>query len=69
MKSSCSYSHFLYGIQQQLGLNPYLMVQSILWEEIFEGYMERFFPSALTSERRRGIISFKHGEDESLYNA
>ena len=31
--------------------------------------MERFFPSALTSERRSEIIAFKQGEDESLYNA
>ena len=39
------------------------------WEETVEAYMERFFPPALTSERRREIISFKQGEDESLYNA
>ena len=39
------------------------------WEEIVEAYMERFFPPALTSERRNEIIDFKHGEDESLYNA
>ena len=31
--------------------------------------MSRFFPPALTSERRREIIVFKQGEDESLYNA
>ena len=31
--------------------------------------MERFFPLALTSERRREIIAFKQGEEESLYNA
>ena len=27
------------------------------------------FPPTLTSERRREIIVFKQGEDESLYNA
>ena len=37
------------------------------WEEIVEVYMERFFPPTLTSERIREIISFKQGEDESLY--
>ena len=31
--------------------------------------MSRFFPPALTSERRGEIIVFKQGEDESLYNA
>ena len=31
--------------------------------------MSRFFPSALTSEGRGEIIVFKHGEDESLFNA
>ena len=31
--------------------------------------MSRFFPPALTSERRGEIIVFKRGEDESLYNA
>ena len=31
--------------------------------------MERFFPPALTSERRIDIIAFKLGEEESLYNA
>ena len=31
--------------------------------------MSKFFPSALTSKRRGEIIVFKHGEDESLYNA
>ena len=30
--------------------------------------MERFFPPALTYERRREIIAFKQGEDESPYN-
>ena len=28
-------------------------------EELVEAYMERFFPPALTSERRREIIAFK----------
>ena len=31
--------------------------------------MSKFFPSAFTSKRRREIILFKQGEDESLYNA
>ena len=31
--------------------------------------MSRFFPPAITTERRREIIVFKMGEDESLYNA
>ena len=31
--------------------------------------MSRFFPLALTSEKRGEIIVFKKGEDESLYNA
>ena len=31
--------------------------------------MSIFFPHALTSERRREIIVFKQGDDESLYNA
>ena len=39
------------------------------WEELVEAYMSRFFPPALTSERRAEIIVFKQGEDESLYNA
>ena len=39
------------------------------WEEIVEAYMERFFLPALTFERKREIVSFKQGEDESLYNA
>ena len=38
-------------------------------EELVEAYMSRFFPPALTSERRGEIIVFKQGEDESLYNA
>ena len=39
------------------------------WEELVEAYMSRFFPPALTSERRGEIIVFKQGDDESLYNA
>ena len=39
------------------------------WEELVEAFMERFFPPALTSERRREIITFNQGEKESLYNA
>ena len=39
------------------------------WEELVEAYMSRFFPPALTSERRGEIIVFKQGGDESLYNA
>ena len=38
-------------------------------KELVEAYMSRFFPPALTFERRREIIVFKQGEDESLYNA
>ena len=38
------------------------------WEELVEAYMSRFFPPALTSERRGENIVFKQGEDESLYN-
>ena len=38
------------------------------WEELVEAYMSRFFPPTLTSERRREIIVFKQGGDESLYN-
>ena len=39
------------------------------WEELVEAYMRRFFPPALTTERRGEIIVFKQGEDESLYVA
>ena len=39
------------------------------WEELVEAYMSRFFPPALTSDRRGEIIVFKQGDDESLYNA
>ena len=37
------------------------------WEELVEAYMSRFFPPALTIEKRGEIIVFKQGEDESLY--
>ena len=39
------------------------------WEELVEAYMRRFFPIALTSEKRGEIIVSKQGEDEILYNA
>ena len=45
---------------------PYGSVNN--WEELVEAFMERFFAPALTSKRRREIISFKQGEEESLYN-
>ena len=46
---------------------PYGSVDT--WEELVEAYLGRFFPSSLTSERRREIIVFQQGEDESLYIA
>ena len=39
------------------------------WEELVEAYLGRFFLPSLTSERRREIIVFQQGEDESLYVA
>ena len=39
------------------------------WEELVEAYMSRFFPPALTAERRGEIIVFKQGEDENLNTA
>ena len=39
------------------------------WEEMVEAFMSRFFPPALTVERRGEIIVFKKKEDESLYTA
>ena len=39
------------------------------WEELVEAFMSRFFPLALTVDRRGEIIVFKQGEDESLYTA
>ena len=44
---------------------PYGSVDT--WEELVEAYLGRFFPSSLTTERRREIIVFQQGEDESLY--
>ena len=38
-------------------------------EELVAAYISRFFPLALTVERRGEIIVFKQGEDESLYTA
>ena len=46
---------------------PYGSVNT--WDELVEAFMGRFFPYALTSERRGEIIIFMQGEDESLYNA
>ena len=46
---------------------PYGSVDT--WEELVEAYLGRFFPPSLTSERRREIIVFQQGEDESLYTA
>ena len=37
------------------------------WEELVEAFMSRFFPPALTVEKRGEIIVFKQGGDESLY--
>ena len=44
-----------------------LVVSMNTWEELVEAYMSRFFPPTLTIERRKEIIVFKKGEDESLY--
>ena len=44
-------------------------MNQLTWEELVEAFMERFFPPALTLERRRNIIEFKQGDEESLYNA
>ena len=46
---------------------PYGSVDT--WEELVEAYLGRFFLPSLTSERRREIIVFQQGEDESLYIA
>ena len=41
-----------------------LLVRSVnTWEELAEAFMSRFFPPALTAERRGEIIMFKQGED------
>ena len=42
-------------------LLPYGSVNN--WEELVEAYMSRFFPPALTSERKGEIKVFKQGED------
>ena len=46
---------------------PYGSVDT--WEELVEAFLGRFFPPSLTTERRREIIVFQQGEDESLYTA
>ena len=46
---------------------PYGSVDT--WEELVKAYLGRFFPPSLTLERRREIIVFQQGEDESLYKA
>ena len=46
---------------------PYGSVDT--WEELVEAYLGRFFPPSLTSERRREIIVFQQGGDESFYVA
>ena len=46
---------------------PYGSVDT--WEVLVEAYLGKFFPQSLTSERRREIIVFQQGEDESLYTA
>ena len=44
---------------------PYGSVNT--WEELVEAYLSRFFHLSLTTERRKEIIVFKQGEDESLF--
>ena len=39
------------------------------WEQLVKAYLSKFFPPALTSERRGEIIAFKQREDESVYSA
>ena len=46
---------------------PYCSVDTC--EGLVEAYLGRFFPPSLTFERRREIIVFQQGEDESLYIA
>ena len=46
---------------------PYGSVDT--WEELVEAFLGKFFPPSLTSKRRREIIVFQQGEDESLYIA
>ena len=49
------------------GSLPYGSVDT--WEELVEAFLGSFFPLSLTAERRREIIVFQQGEDESLYTA
>ena len=62
---------FLFSLRDKTAswfeLLPYRSMNT--WDELVKAFMGRFFPPALTSERRGGIIVFKQGEDESLYNA
>ena len=44
---------------------PYGSVDT--WEELVEAFLGRFFLPSLTTKRRREIIMFQQGEDESLY--
>ena len=46
---------------------PYGSVNT--WEDLVEAFLGRFFPPTLKTERRREIIVFQQGEDESLYTA
>ena len=46
---------------------PYGSVDT--WEELVEAFLGKYFPPSLTTERRREIIMFQQGEDESLYTA
>ena len=45
------------------------MAQSIHGKSWWKPTLADFFPPSLTSERRREIIAFQQGEDESLYTA
>ena len=51
------------------GFDSLLMGSVNTWKELVEAFMSRFFPPALTTERRGEIIVFKQEEDESLYTA
>ena len=46
---------------------PYGSVDT--WEELVEAFLGKYFPPSLTTERRREIIVFQQGEDESMYTA
>ena len=41
---------------------PYESVDN--WKQLVEAFMERFFPLALSSKRRKDIITFKQGEEK-----